>query len=404
MRTEMLTWSREHGWSGPFPPAVPGHTLVLAFGEAALAGAPAPLAELVAAYPGTAVTGCSGAGQFATVPQLVPSQGPAPGVRLDPAPLIVTVVTFDQVRVRIAVVHLDSCTSRQAGQELAEHRMPDDAALFVLSSGANVNGDQLTEGIVEGLNRTRSTGTPALPVSGGLAGDHSGHQRTWVLAGKAPLSDAAVGVFLSGDALQVGYGSAGGWSIFGPARRVTSSDGNVLYELDGQPALALYKRYLGDRAAGLPATALLFPLGLDTGDGGEKIVRTIMTVDEAAQSLTFGGDIPQGSTVQLMRSTRDRLVDAAGTAAQNAVGGIEPAAGRDAGAPAERLAIAVSCGGRRLALGERTEEELDAAFEGLAANTAMTGFYSFGEIALARGGRTRMHNQTMTVTLLGERQ
>jgi hypothetical protein len=362
------------------------------------------LAELVAAYPGSAVTGCSGAGQFATVPQLVPGQEPALGVRLDLAPLIVTVVTFDQVRVRIAAVRLDSCTSRQAGQELAGQRMPDDTALFVLSSGANVNGDQLTEGIVEGLDRTQPPGTPALPVSGGLAGDSSGRQGTWVLAGKAPLPTAVVGVFLSGDALQVGYGSVAGWGIFGPARRVTRSEGNVLYEVDGKPALALYKRYLGDRAAGLPATALLFPLGLDTGDGGEKVVRTIMTIDETTQSLTFAGDIPQGSTVQLMRSTRDRMVDAAATAAQNAADGIEPAAGRGAGASAERLAIAVSCVGRRLALGERTEEELDAALEGLASNTTMTGFYSFGEIALARGGRTRMHNQTMTVTLLGERQ
>ncbi|MGA2830972.1 MAG: FIST N-terminal domain-containing protein [Streptosporangiaceae bacterium] len=404
MRTEMLTWSHEHGWSGPFPPAVPGHTLVLAFGESALVDDPAPLAELVAAYPGTAVTGCSGAGQFASVPRPVPGQGAAPGVRLDPAPLIVTVVMFDQVRVRIVAVRPGSRTSRQAGQELAEQRRPDDTALFVLSSGINVNGDQLTEGIVDGLARTRPAGAPALPVSGGLAGAADGLPRTWVLAGRAPLLTAVVGVFLSGDALQAGYGSAVGWGIFGPARRVTRSDGHVLYEVDGKPALALYKRYLGDRAAGLPATALLFPLGLHTEDGGEKIVRSILAVDETAQSLTFAGDIPQGSTVELMRSTRDWLVDAAGTAAQNAADDIGPAAGRGAGEPAEWLAIAVSCVARRLALGERTEEELDAAFEGLAPNTTMTGFYSYGEIALACGGRTRVHNQTMTVTVFGERQ
>jgi hypothetical protein len=403
MRIETLTWSQEHGWSGPFPPATPERTLILAFGESAFLDDPAPLAELVAAYPDAAVTGCSGAGQFATMLQPTPGQGPTSGVRLDPAPLIVTVVTFDQVRVRTAAVCLGSCTSRQAGQELAEQSRPDDTALFVLSSGANVNGDQLIDGIVDGLIRTRPTGTPALPVSGGLAGDGDRFQRTWVLVGQAPLRTAVVGVFLTGDALQVGHGSAGGWGIFGPPRRVTRSDGNVLYELDGQPALELYKRYLGDRAAGLPATALLFPLALHTEDGGEPIVRTILAIDETAQSLTFAGDIPQGSTAQLMRSTRDRLVEAAAAAAQTAADDIRQTGGRDAGEPAKWLAIAVSCVGRRLCLGERTEEELDAALEGLAPNTTLTGFYSYGEIALARGGRTRMHNQTMTLTVLGER-
>jgi hypothetical protein len=411
VRTETLTWSHEHGWSGPFPPAVPGHTLVLAFGEPALVDDPAPLAELVAAYPGAAVTGCSGAGQFATVPPPVPGQWPALAVRLDLAPLIVTVVTFDQVRVSMAAVCFDSGTSRQAGQDLAEQRRPDDTALLVLSSGANVNGDQLTEGIVDGIARTQPTGTPALPVFGGLAADGYGLQRSWVLAGDKPLLAAVVGVFLSGDALRVGCGSAAGWGIFGPTRRVTRSDGNVLYELDGKPALALYKRYLGDRAAGLPGTAGLFPLGLHTEDGGEKIMRSIIAVDETAQSLTFAGDVPQGSTVQLMRSSKDRLVDAAGTAARNAAHaaeGVDQTAdqtdGQGAGKPAEWLAIAVSCVGRRLVLGERTEEELDAAIEGLAANTSVTGFYSDGEIALAHGGQTRLHNQTMTVTVLGERR
>jgi hypothetical protein len=403
MRTETLTWSHEQGWSGPFPPGAPGRTLVLAFGDSAFLDAPAPLAELAAAYPDAAVTGCSGAGHFATVPRPFPGRGPTAGVRLDLAPLIATVVTFDQVRVRTAAVGLESCSSWKAGQQLAEQSRPDDTALFLLSSGANVNGDQLTDGIVDGLARSRPAGTPALPVSGGLAADGDGLQRTWVLAAPTVLPTAVVGVFLSGEALRVGYGSAAGWGIFGPPRRVTRSEGNVLYELDGLPALQLYKRYLGDRAAGLPTTAQLFPLGLHTQDGGEKIVRSILTVDETAQSLTFAGDIPQGSTAQLMRSTRDRLVDAAAAAAQAAGQDIGAATGLELDGPQQRLAIAVSCVGRRLALGERTEEELDATLDEFAPNTTMTGFYSFGEIALAHGGRTRMHNQTMTVTLLGER-
>ncbi len=69
---------------------------------------------------------------------------------------------------------------------------------------------------------------------------------------------------------------------FGPDRLITSSNGNVLYELDGQSALALYKQYLGEHAAGLPATALLFPLALRGKDGEDVgLVRAILAVDES---------------------------------------------------------------------------------------------------------------------------
>jgi hypothetical protein len=203
----------------------------------------------------------------------------------------------------------------------------------------------------------------------------------------------AVGFY--GERVRIGHGSRGGWDIFGPERRVTASDGNVLRELDGRPALDLYKEYLGELAAGLPATALRFPLALRAdADDKKRLVRTILGVNEEEGSLTFAGDIPEGFLAQLMRTNLDRLVDGAEAAAvmtQNR--------GTD-GAPT--LAIAISCVGRRMVLGERAEEEVEATLDELPGTTKQIGFYSYGEISPFASGTCDLHNQTMTMTTIHE--
>lgn len=120
-----------------------------------------------------------------------------------------------------------------------------------------------------------------------------------------------------GDSILIGHGSKGGWDTFGPHRIVTKAEANVLYELDHEPALALYKKYLGDRASGLPATGLFFPLAIYPTEGEEKtLVRTILAVDDEKQSMTFAGDIPVGAKVQFMKANFDRLVQGASDAAK----------------------------------------------------------------------------------------
>ena len=169
--------------------------------------------------------------------------------------------------------------------------------------------------------------------------------------------------------------------------------GNAL--VGGQPALQLYKKYLGDRAEGLPATGLLFPLSISSDDANEEnVVRTILAVDEKNNSITFAGDIPQGSRVQLMRANFDRLIDGAADAA----GAIDVSEYKSG----PLLSIAISCVGRRLVLGPRTEEEIDAALNSMPEGTKQIGFYSYGEISPLANGRCDLHNQTMTLTSLWE--
>jgi hypothetical protein len=258
----------------------------------------------------------------------------------------------------------------------------------VLSDGLNVNGSQLVAGFNEVLNGTAV-------VTGGLAGDGDRFQRTWVLSGSTPLSNQVVAVGFYGDRIRIGHGSRGGWDIFGPERRVTASEGNVLRELDGQPALDLYKEYLGELAAGLPATALRFPLALRANaDDKKRLVRTILGVNEDEGSLTFAGDVPEGFLAQLMRTNLDRLVDGAEAAAEMT---------QNRGADGETtLAVAISCVGRRMVLGERAEEEVEVTLDELPDSTQQIGFYSYGEISPFASGTCDLHNQTMTLTTIHE--
>jgi hypothetical protein len=210
-----------------------------------------------------------------------------------------------------------------------------------------------------------------------------------------PEQDRVVAIGLYGKHLRVGYGSLGGWEAFGPERFVTRSVNNVLYELDGQSALALYKRYLGEHAAGLPATGLLFPLAVRLKGGRTSLVRTILGIDESAQSITFAGDIPQGSYARLMRANFDRLIDGAMVAARDCL--------RQADASEPELALLISCVGRKLLLGQRIEEEVEGVRRVLGASAVLAGFYSYGEICPHLGEpRGELHNQTMTITTLAE--
>lgn len=376
MRVATTSWTRSRGWSSPLPGPTNDPTLALVFGHAdTLADTTEMLRDLMLQYPYGVMIGCSTAGQIR-------------GDELTDEGLVVSVTTFATTRLSYAAIELaDTAGSRDAGRQLATRLADRDLrGLLVLSDGSQVNGTELAAGIAEVL--------PDTPVSGGLAGDADRFGTTYVLVDGQPRAGWVTAVGFSGTDVELGFGSRGGWDIFGPERQVTRSEGNVLYEIDGRPALALYKEYLGERSDGLPATALLFPLAVQYADG-RRVVRTVLGVDEATQSMTFAGDVPQGARTQLMMASTERLLDGAHMAARDAQG--RPPTSADS-----TLALAISCVGRRLVLGQRTEEELDAVLDALGRRTSLIGFYSYGELS-PTGGTCDLHNQTMTVTTIRER-
>jgi hypothetical protein len=203
----------------------------------------------------------------------------------------------------------------------------------------------------------------------------------------------AVGFY--GNRLRVGCGSLGGWDPFGPERLITRSLGNVLYELDGRSALALYRQYLGDYAVQLPASALLFPLSLRSMAGDRPVVRTVLAIDEEKGSMTFAGDLPEGSYARLMKANFERLIDGANDAAR--------ATKEALGSKPPELALLISCVGRKMVLQQRIEEELEAVRDVIGSQATQAGFYSYGEIApFSPKSPCELHNQTMTVTAMSE--
>jgi hypothetical protein len=349
--------------------------LIVVFGAAAFARHAEPIGELRRAYPRSAFTGCSTAGEIFQS-------------ELSDETLSVAIARFEHTDLRTAEATVSGpADSFEAGRALATQLTREDlAAILVLSDGLNVNGSDLVRGFNSELDES-------VIVTGGLAGDGDRFKETWVLGNGIPQPRKITAAALYGDRVRVGHGSRGGWDIFGPERTVTRSRDNVLFELDGRPALELYKEYLGERAAGLPATALLFPLALRAKSGDSKVlVRTVLAVDEQDQSMTFAGNVPEGHKAQLMRANFERLIEGASDAALRAKRGDDAAT----------LAIAISCVGRRLILGERAEEEIEAVLDELPHGTRQIGFYSYGEISPYASGHCDLHNQTMTLTTIAE--
>jgi hypothetical protein len=389
MEIEQRKWTQSHGWA-PKSAAdfAKSSQLVLVFGATAALRRQELTAQIRRDYPAAHVFGCSTAGEIC-------------GTQVSDESLVVTAVRFDHTQLRSVQVDLGQDADSYRAGEAAARRMPASvldettgaeeklAHVLVLSDGLKVNGSDFVAGMVKHLPE-------GVTVTGGLAGDGARFAETLVFRGDAAVSDCVAALGLYGSRLKVGFGSLGGWDSFGPERMITKSKGNVLYELDGQSALGLYKQYLGEHAKGLPATGLLFPLSIRSEAGETPVVRTILSVDEAAQSMTFAGDVPEGACARLMKANFDRLIDGATGAAKTSCVPLQ--------AGMTELAILISCVGRKLVLKQRIEEEVEAVRDVLGQAATLAGFYSYGEISpFTPGARCELHNQTMTITALSER-
>lgn len=350
--------------------------LVLAFGGSNVLDA-SRFEELRQTWPTAIIVGCSTAGE---IQQTLVSDNS----------IAVTAIHFEHTTVRLVHQAIGDAGQSNAVGEALSRQLPLEGLqhVLVISDGLQVNGTDLVEGLKSYLPEH-------VLVTGGLAGDGADFKHTQIIANAAPLSGEVAAIGFYGDKLRIGCGSLGGWDTFGPDRLITRAQGNVLYELDGQSALELYKRYLGEHASGLPATGLLFPLALrGSDDDSPGLVRTILAVNEEEQSMTFAGDMPEGMYARLMRANFDRLIEGAAGAAQASI---------SRGAKDPALAILISCVGRKLVLGQRTEEELESVRDILGPSTVLTGFYSYGEISpYMTSNKCELHNQTMTITTFSE--
>lgn len=304
--------------------------------------------------------------------------------------ITITAIEFEKSTfvIKTSNIKNNNQDSYKVGQDLIQQLPKDNLKhVFVISEGSFVNGSKLTQGM-------NSVTQNNLLITGGLCGDDDRFEKTIAGYNENPKEGQLIAIGFYGDTLEVTFSIYGGWTPFGPERVVTKSDDNILFELDGQPALDLYKTYLGDKAKDLPGAALLYPLNVKVQIDDQPIVRSILNIDETNNSVILAGDIPENAKVQLMMTNVDNIANASERAAKQAM---------NLRQNKPELAMLVSCIGRKLVLDQRVEEEVEEVIEVIGQDATISGFYSYGEIAPFDGEIScQLHNQTMTITLISE--
>jgi len=354
--------------------------LILAFGAPTFFASSQLADQLKQHAPNAALAGCSTAGEIL-------------GSGVYDNSCVITAINFNNTQTHAVTTELrDMADSFAAGVRLGANLAADNlSGVLIFGTGVDINGSALVAGLESSLPQ-------GVGISGGLAADAGAFKRTWTLGPAGSSDKHIVAVGLYGSRIHLSYGSFGGWEPFGPMRKVTRCDGNILYELDNTRALDIYKRYLGDYAKDLPSSGLLFPFAMfNSTHEKHGIFRTILGINETEGSLTLAGDIDPNGYLALMHSSTDQLINGAQTAAQTAYGqhqGIKEG---------DSLALLVSCVGRKLVMGDRTDEEVEVVAATLGKNTPIAGYYSNGEIAGSEFHlKCHLHNQTMTITWIHE--
>ena len=309
---------------------------------------------------------------------------------VDDESITITAIEFEKSTFQIKTSNVLNADldSFKTGKDLVSEFPSDNLKhIFVISEGSFINGSELTKGMNAGTQNNTL-------ITGGLCGDAARFEKTVAAYNENPKPGEIIAIGFYGDTFEATFSIHGGWTPFGPERIVTKSESNVLFELDGKPALDLYKKYLGDKSKELPGAALLYPLNVKSKDEKQSFVRTILNINEDNNTMILAGDIPENSKVQLMMTNVDNIANASERAARQAL---------ELRKTKPQLALLVSCIGRKLVLDQRVEEEIEEVVDVVGKNTTICGFYSYGEIAPFHGETNcQLHNQTMTITLISE--
>lgn len=315
------------------------------------------------------------------------SSGNILGSQLTNDSVVATAVIFEKSHVQIARINFDDNDDLEKLSQNLINSLPkeDLKHIFLMSDGLLINGSEL----VRGINKVNKL----VPVTGGMAGDGARFGETYVIANDVPSQRTIVAIGFYGD-LSVQSGCFAGWSEFGVERVITKSKDNILYEIDGMPALDLYKKYLAEYASDLPNSGLRFPLNIKKDDNSNEVIRTLLGIDEESKSITFAGDVPEGYKARLMKPNINELIDGAGKAAESISKLNEKSA----------LGLIVSCVGRKIVMNQLIDEELEIIQDILGNSVKLIGFYSYGEIAPFKDDllTCELHNQTMTLTVIFE--
>lgn len=256
---------------------------------------------------------------------------------------------------------------------------------FMMAAGSMADGSRLIAGLQSVLS---------IPLLGGLAGDDRKFLHPFIFANGTSHQDS-VGLLVGRGPMKMLLNAASGWQPVGDAGFVEAAHDNTIERIGGTTALAFLRDRMGKSPSKLDVGMVPLATTLEEAEG-RAALRTASHFDNEAGSITVLGGIPVGSRVQVCQATR-----------ADVVGGVD-AALKDLPLDDFRpiAALVVSCAGRKWAMGDRGQEELNRLQAFLGKELPLAGFPSFGEIAPFRrqdGTYTsnQFHNVTLAVCLIG---
>lgn len=283
---------------------------------------------------------------------------------------------------RLAMFEGEGKSSGEIGQAVAEWARPiyDNPAIMLMSAGLHADGQQLVKGVIDAMDRQ-------VPLFGCLAADELTFTETFVFDASQVIANGVVALVFDQSAIELQGLAVCGWKGIGTPKTVTNAAGNIVYEIDGEPALDMYNKYLtiGDD----PALAGEYPLLL-IRDDDSVVLRAVMGVNED-KSIVYAGTVPEGSKVKFSMPPGSEIIDLA----------IEQMSEFNQQIPNSNAILLFSCKARHVALGPMVEDEISAIHK--LWNVPLVGFFTYGEIGPVPNGGCDFHNHTLVPVLINEK-
>ncbi len=256
-------------------------------------------------------------------------------------------------------------------------------AILILGSGLDTDGEQLVRGI------QHLTGNE-ITMFGGLAGDDARFKETYVFSETTLENYGAIAMVFDTAHYEVNGIATSGWVSIGTDKIITHSEGNVVYTIDGQPALDVYKQYLNVRDTDLPEIGVEYPL-LIKKPGAQDVLRAVVNVDIEKKALIFAGTVPNGTVATFSSSPGFEIIEYT----RNKVNEFyEKNRETD-------ILILFSGMARHNALGPSISEEIDEAWQNWL--KPLIGFFTYGEIGNNYNAACDFHNETFTMVSIKQK-
>lgn len=274
-----------------------------------------------------------------------------------------------------------------AKKGLEEFRNP---AFIVASGGISTDGEMIVKGIEDVVGHDAT-------IFGGLAGDDFTMTGTYVFTNQNYNINGLVVIVLDADKVNVAGLATSGWQPVGTMRTITKSEGNVVYTIDGQPALDVVIKYMGvnknldEWKDVIMNVGSEFPMQLQREDA-EPVIRAPLFANKEDRSLVCAGSVPQGSRIRFSLPPDYNVIEKVIEECKEI---------KEKELPIAEAMIMFSCKARHLSLGPMVSDEIDQVKE--VWDAPMAGFFSYGEMGKASQGKHEFHNNTCSLVVISEK-